>query len=71
MLTIESRYSGSYEIIGENRIMLCRVGTLETAVLVRSYLSGEDMTEDDKQTARAAIRAHDEDMQALHEAPGA
>lgn len=67
MLTIENGYSG-YEIIDASGKMLCRVETLEAAALARSFLAGEEMTEEDKETARNAIRSFDESMQARHEA---
>ena len=69
-MTIENRYNGGYEIIGENGIMLCRAESLETAALVRAYLSGEPMTETDQQTARVAVRTYDEYLQAVREARG-
>ena len=56
-----------YEIIGDNGHALCNVDELETAVLVRDFLDHAELTEDEKQTARAAIHAYDENARTKHE----
>lgn len=58
MLTIEGRSSGGYEVIGENGNAVFRSDFLETAAIVRDYLANANMTDDERQTAKAAIRVY-------------
>jgi len=67
MLTIEGRISGGYEVIGENGNAVFRSDSLETAAIVRDYLANANMTDDERQTAKAAIRVYDEAVRLRHE----
>ena len=67
MLTIEGRISGGYEVIGENGNAVFRSDSLETAAIVRDYLANANMTDDERQTAKAAIRIYDETVRLRHE----